>query len=282
MLALALSGVACVAALPAWAAATHDVQTPSVAEIIRRSVLTNTADWKAQPQYAHQELDRKSKVDASGGVHPQGSKTYEVVMLEGSPYYRLVGMNNEPLSPAQAAQEQAKMQREISRRQSESTSERSSRIAKYQNGRAEEHLLMQQMTEAFNFKLVAEQTLEGTECYVLDATPRPDYHPPVERARVLTGMRGRLWIDKNGYHWVKVQAQVISPVNFGLFIAQVKPGTEFELQQAPVGSIWLPKCFTESVNASVLGLVGYHTREEEHYSDYRLNQLTASSRTAAP
>lgn len=266
---------------PAFAAGANELQTPSVAEIIRRSVTANTADWKSQPQYAFQEFDRKSKVDSSGDVHTQQTKTYEVMMIEGSPYYHLIAIDKEPLNRDQAAQENAKMQREIKKRQHESPRERQARIAKYQNGRAEEHLLMQQMTEAFNFKLVGEETLEGAECYVLDATPKPDYHPPVERARVLTGMRGRLWIDKSGYHWVKVQAEVISSVSFALFIAQVKPGTKFELEQAPVGNVWLPKSFTESVNASVLGLVGYHTREEEHYSDYRLNQLTASTKSGA-
>jgi hypothetical protein len=203
-------------------------------------------------------------------------------MIEGSPYNRVIAINNEPLRGVQAAQENAKLQREILRRQSESASERRARLTKYQNNRAEEHLLMQQMVEAFNFKLVGEQTLEGAECYVLDAYPRSDYQPPVERARVLTGMRGRLWIDKAEYHWVKVQADVISPVEFGLFLAQVKPGTKFELEQAPVGGVWLPKCFTESVNASVLGIYGYRSREEEHYSDYHLNQLRAASTIAAP
>jgi hypothetical protein len=263
-------------------AAGHDTSSPSVAEIVRRSVITNTNDWKSQPQFAFQEFDLKSKVDSSGSVHPQQSKSYEVLMIEGSPYNRLVGINNEPLSPAQAAQENAKLERETLQRQHETPEERRARIAKYQNGRAEEHLLMQQMTEAFEFKLVGEETLEGAECYVLDAVPRPDYQPPVERARVLTGMRGRLWIDKSEYHWVKVQAEVISPVEFGLFLAQVKPGTKFELDQAPVGNVWLPKCFTESVNASVLGLYGYRTKEEEHFSDYHLNQLSAGSRTVAP
>jgi hypothetical protein len=250
-----------------------------VAEIIRRSVQTNTADWKAQPQYAHQEFDLKSKVDSNGQEHPQQSKTFEVMMIEGSPYNRLIAINNEPLSREQAAQENAKLQKEMLRREHESASDRQTRVSKYRNGRAEEHLLMQQMTEAFNFKLVGEQNVEGADCYVLDASPKPDYHPPVERARVLTGMRGRLWIEKSEYHWVKVQAEVISQVQFGLFLAQVKPGTKFELQQAPVGNIWLPKCFTESVNASVLGLYGYRTKEEEHYSDYHLNQLSAGAAT---
>ncbi len=258
--------------------ANHDVSNPSTTEIIRRSVAANTADWKAQPQYAYQELDLKGKVDSSGKVQPQSSRTYEVVMIEGSPYNRLIAIDNEPLSRARAAQENAKLQREILRRQQETPADRRTRIGKYQNGRAEEHLLMQQMVEAFNFRLVGEEMVEGAECYVLDALPRPDYHPPVERAKVLTGMRGRLWIDKSGFHWAKVEAEVFSPVQFGLFIAQVKPGTKFQLNQAPVAGVWLPKCFTQSVNASVLGLYGYRTREEEHYSDYHLNQLSAGSK----
>lgn len=270
-------------AAPAVSAGSSNLRaTPSVAEIISRSIATNTADWKAQPDYAYQEFDLKSKVDSNGKVQPQQSKTYEVMMIEGSPYNRLVAIDNEPLSRAQAAQETTKLQREMLRRQHETAADRQARVAKYTNRRAEEHTLMQQMTEAFNFKLVGEETLEGAECYVLDAFPRPDYHPPVERALVLTGMRGRLWIDKSQYHWVKVQAEVISPVAFGLFVAQVKPGTKFELDQAPVGGVWLPKCFTESVNASVLGLYGYRSKDEEHYSDYHLNQLSAGSRIAAP
>jgi hypothetical protein len=262
--------------------AAHDTPNLPITEIVRRSVAVNTSDWQAQPQYGYREFDLKSKVDAGGTVHPQQSKSYEVMMIDGSPYHRLIAINNEPLTPALAAQEQFKLQREMLTRQHETAEERTARIAKYQNNRAEEHTLMQQMTEAFQFKLVGEETQEGTECYVLDAYPRADYQPPLERAKVLKGMRGRLWIDKTDYHWVKVQAEVISPVEFGLFVAQVKPGTRFELSQAPVGNVWLPKSFTESVNASVLGLYGYRTKEEEHFSAYHSNQLSASTRTVAP
>jgi hypothetical protein len=63
---------------------------------------------------------------------------------------------------------------------------------------------------------------------------------------------------------------VINPVQFGFFIAQVKPGTRFELEQSPVGGVWLPKRFTESVNASLFGIYGMRSRQEEVYSDYRL------------
>ncbi len=259
--------------LPSLSAQPSDLS--SSAEIVHKSIAVNTADWKAQPDYAYRELDMKSKIDLSGTTRTEASRTYEVTMIEGSPYDRLIAIRNEPLSRAKEQQERTKLNNEIQRRQAESGRERQARTEKYQNERSEEHMLMQQMVAAFTFRIAGEQRIEATDCYVLDAIPNPDYRPAVERARVLTGMKGRLWIDKARYHWVKVQAEVTSPVAFGLFIAKVKPGTSFELQQAPVGDVWLPKCFLETVNATVLGFYGMRSREEEHYSDYHQNMLNA-------
>ena len=267
LLALLPVSSACFAAQPAPA--------PDAAEIIRRSAVVNTSDWKAQPNFSFREDDTKSKIDSNGRVRIEQSKAFEVMMIEGTPYYRLIAIDNEPLTRAQQQQEQQKLNAEIARRQNESPRDRQARLTKYRNTRAEEHMLMQEMLAAFTFQLVRQERVDGTDCYVLDALPNPDYRPSFERCKVLTGMKGRLWIDNAHYHWVKVRAQVISPVEFGLFIAKVKPGTSFELDQAPVGDIWLPKCFTETVNATVLGFYGMRTRNEEHYSSYHQTMLAA-------
>ena len=89
-----------------------------------------------------------------------------------------------------------------------------------------------------------------------------------------------MWIDKQAYHWVKVQADVIEPVTFGFFLAKVNPGTRFELDQSPLGNVWLPRHFIQSVNASVLGLYGIRDQDEFFYSNYRENnsQLKIHSR----
>jgi hypothetical protein len=241
-----------------------------VSSIVRQSVAANTADWKAQPLYSHVERETKNKFDSDGQVKSSQAKTFQVTMIKGSPYYRLLELDNEPLTPARKQQEQDKLNREIYRRQNESSEQRQARLAKYQNDRSEEHLLMQQMVDAFTFKLSREEHVEGVDCYLLDAVPNADYRPPVEKARVLLGMKGHLWVDKAGYHWVKVEAEVTKPVQFGFFIAQVKSGTRFELEQAPVGGVWLPKRFVENVNASIFGIYGMRSRQEEIYSDYRL------------
>ena len=53
---------------------------PDVRLIIQRSIEATKADWSADPQYSYEETDRE-----------QGkSKTYEVRMIEGSPYRVLV------------------------------------------------------------------------------------------------------------------------------------------------------------------------------------------------
>jgi len=96
---------------------------------------------------------------------------------------------------------------------------------------------MQQLTEAFDFTLAGEERMGNHRVYVLDATPRAGYKPPNTETEVLTGMQGKLWIDKKTYQWVKVEAEVIHPVSIAGFLAKVEPGTRFELEKMPVGNL---------------------------------------------
>jgi hypothetical protein len=235
--------------------------------IIHRSVQANNADWKAQTGYSFRRSD-------IAGAERQ---TFEVTMLDGSPYERLLALNDKPIAPDRQRQEQAKLERETHVRQNQTPRQRRARIAKYEDDRADENFLMRQMVSAFTFHLAGQEEIAGVECYVLKATPNLAYHPPVEKARALTGMQGRMWIDKVHYHWVKIQAQVTRPVAFGLLLARVKPGTRFELEQTQVGDVWLPRKFIQSVNASVLGFYSIQSQDETYWSDYRQDALNASN-----
>jgi hypothetical protein len=83
-------------------------------------------------------------------------------------------------------------------------------------------------------------------------------------------MKGKLWIDKATYQWVRVQAEVVKPVSFYGFLAKVGPGTEFYLEQEPVANgIWLPKVFDVRVRATALGFVSENSAENDSYRDYQ-------------
>ena len=230
-------------------------------EIIQRSVEANDADWKAGPQFDHFERDQQ----AHGG-----SKTYQVLMIMGSPYERLVAVNGAPLSPEQQAEEQQKLDAAITQRRNESEGERAERIAEYEKDRRRDHLLMEQLTEAFDFTLTGEQKLDGHDVYVLKATPRVDYQPPNMECQALRGMQGELWIDKETFQWVKVEAQVVRPVSIEGFLARVEPGTRFELEKMPVeDGIWLPKHFAMKSQARVLFFFRRTSQDDETYYGYR-------------
>jgi hypothetical protein len=231
-----------------------------VATIIKRSVEVSNADWQSAPQYDYFERDRQQD---------GGTKTYEVMMILGSDYQRLVAVNGKPLTAEEQAREQRKLERVIARRKSEPEEQRAQRIAKYEKDRKQDHLLMEQLTVAFDFKLLGEQKLGPHDVYVLRATPRPGYQPPNIETKVLTGMQGKLWIDKPTCQWVKVEAEVVHPVSIAGFLAQVQPGTRFELEKMPVveGS-WLPKHFSMKARAKVLFFFSNKSQADETYFGY--------------
>jgi hypothetical protein len=235
-------------------------EQPDVATILRQSVQVTEEDWRATPEYNYFERDRK---DGS-------TRTYHVMMIEGSPYEELVAIDGKRLRSADQEEQQRNLQQAISERRSESASDRAQRIAKYEQERKRDHLLMEQLIRAFNFRLFGQRHLDGYAVYLLQATPRPGYQPPNIDSDVLTGMQGKLWIDKGTYQWVKVEATVVHPVSIAGFLAQVQPGTRFELEKMPVADgIWLPRHFAEKSNARILFLFRHHTQEDETYFDYQ-------------
>ncbi|MGE5567812.1 MAG: hypothetical protein ACM3S5_02140 [Rhodospirillales bacterium] len=203
---------------------------------------------------------------SSGSV----SKTYEVSMMLGSPYRRLVAIGGRPLPEDEQRREAQKMEEELAARKRESPEERQKRISKFLKQKREENLLLSEMARAFQFRLLGTQELRGHEVYVFDAEPDPDYKPVNSKAAVLTGMRGRLWIDVDSLRWVRVEAQVDRPVYFEGFLARIDPGTKFVLEKEPVeDDVWLPSRFEMQVNAKILGLISHNRSEQESYWRYR-------------
>lgn len=242
-----------------------------VATIVQRSVEANNRDWDADPQFAYTEQDLDAK-----GIR----KTYDVTNVLGSPYERLIAINGKSLSESQNAGQQRKYDEMLSQRKSESSEKRAQRIGKFEAERRRNHAMLDELTRAFDFHLQGEHQISGYSVYLLNATPRRGYKPPNRDTQVLTGMEGRLWIDKKTFQWVRVEAHVIHPVTIEGFLAQVQPGTRFEVEKAPVeGDIWLVKHYSMRASAKVLFLVSHHAEEDDIYTDYH-RQASAPSDTA--
>jgi hypothetical protein len=247
-------------------------------EIMRHSVQKGAADWDVVSTYSYLETDSNQKLDAEGHARQETRKTFEVQLIDGSPYNKLVALDGKPLSADDERKERIKLKNVVAERARESREARAKRIAKFHQDRQADGSLMKEMMDAFDFTLKGEDKLNGHDVYVVEAKPRPGYHPTSQKTKVLMAMRGRLWIEKQGYHWVRAEAEVTQPVTVGL-IANVGVGTRFELYQEPAeDGRWLPKRFVEQANVTFLGLKHYRVHMEEIYTDYRRADLEARLR----
>src|SRR5258708_35576987 len=118
-------------------------QQPDAQEIVRRSVAAQTADWKAAPNYSFVERDTVAKHGAPT------SKTYEVLMIEGSQYYKLIAVGGSRLLSGEQAGEDRKVQQEIQRRKRESPGARASRVAEYEWYRQQAPAMQFEMNTVF-------------------------------------------------------------------------------------------------------------------------------------
>jgi hypothetical protein len=234
-------------------------------EIMAHSVKLADANWSEAPNYSYV----RSEANSEGGAQPT-RKTYEVLMIEGSPYLKMIAEEGRELSPLAVREEEQKYQREIEKRRRESPRERQKRIAKFAEERDRDHAFLSEIPVAFVFRMLNQPPPEKDAVWLLEGTPKPGYTPSTREGKVLAGMNVKFWIDKATCQWLRIEAEVQHPVSiYGLF-AKVGPGTKFTLEQAPVAAgIWLPKHFTVHVDATALGIFKKDSVQDETYSNYR-------------
>ena len=98
-------------------------------EIIRRSVELDLKNAELSRSYTFLQRQETRELDGSGKTKKRDVKTFDVTLLEGSPYRRLVARNDQPLPPKEQQQEEEKLQRSIEQRRGEMPEQKERRIA---------------------------------------------------------------------------------------------------------------------------------------------------------
>src|SRR6266853_1257051 len=143
----------------------HLCRAAYLGEIVQRATAALNSDWASDPLYACIERDEVQKGDKLT------SKTFEVIIIDGSEYHLPLAVDDQPLSPDRQKAELIKLQNEVRRRQSESPSARRARISAWKKKRDENGELLLDFPTALTFQLVGEETKNGHPAYVLSATP---------------------------------------------------------------------------------------------------------------
>lgn len=230
------------------------------------------ADFDAAPEFGYCERVRDD----------DGTKTYEVILLDGSPFKRLVRVDDRPLAADAAGKERQRFEDAKTKRADESPDDAAERIADYKRDFERAHRILEQMPRAFQYTLQGMQKTGAYTAYVLGAVPKRNYDPPSTEAEVLTGMRGQFWIDTKSYQMIRAVARVLKPVTIEGFLATVQPGTEFEFEQKRVEpELWLPTHLQIRSYSRILLFFRHHIHEDRTFFNYRRESSPANAGACA-
>ncbi len=209
--------------------------------IVLRSAGRDQNDLEARRNYAFLTHTEQRDLDASGKVKKTESRTHEVMILYGRPYRRLIAQNGKPLPPDEDRKEREKMDKEVARRQKESARQGGTNAPEESEGVRQQRAIQREVADAFDFRLLGEEEVDGYATWVIRAEPRPGYRPRSRETRMLPNFRARIWITKDEYRWVKVDAEVVRRISMGWVMARLNPGTTIGFEQRRVhGEVWMP------------------------------------------
>jgi len=239
-------------------------------ELVRQAVKRIDHNLEVARNYTFLERVETHELNGDGQIKDRKIRQYDVTLLEGSPYRRLVGKDDHPLSPDEVRKEQKKLEDSIDERRKESPAQHDRRIADWEKRRQREREPLNEIAEAFDFRMVGEELLGDRQVWVIDANPRPGYRPRSSLAKLFPKLRGRLWIDKTDHQWIKTEGEVTGTISFGLFLARLNKGARLNFEMTRVNEeVWLPKRIEASGSARLALLKSYHIESAVTYSNYR-------------
>ena len=209
-------------------------------------------NYLKQKDLTHIERQKIEHLDGDGKLKKTEIVTKEILILYGDRMERVIERDDKPLSPEEKRKEDEKFDKEVGKLQKESEEQRQKRIAKYEEQSKKEREFVQEVANAFNFKLESEEMVNGRPAYVVTGEPRKDYHPSTREGKILAKTRGKMWIDIASTHWVKLDVEFTDTVSFGWVLARVRPGTRVSIEQHLFrDDVWVPNDVKFKLDARV-------------------------------
>lgn len=225
---------------------------------------------KKQRDYTYVERTEEHRLDGKGNVKSTETRTHEIMIVYNEPIERLVEKDDKPLSEKDAAKEEKRIEEIIDKRKNESEKDRDKRLKQEEKDREESRQFVAEVADAYNFRFVGMENIDGRDTYAIDAEPRPGFQPHMKGAQYLPKFRFRVWIDKDEKQWVKLDALAIDTVSFGGFLARFHKGCRLVIEERRVNNeVWLPEHMAVKVDVRMALLKNFNVEQDVTYKDYK-------------
>jgi hypothetical protein len=199
---------------PAW-----QLAQSNPAELMRQAFsneLANSYGHRSPVRYRLRKVNAKSDT------------TKIIVETTDGGVARLTAVGGQPLSPLQTQQEIDRLQTLLSDPSLEVHRQKS------EMGDAERvQKMMRLLPTAFLYQSAGSAEAADGRMIRLTFEPNPKFSPPDFESRLLTGIRGEIWIAPEDLRVVRVQGRVFRPVDFGWgVLGSLYPGATIQIDQS--------------------------------------------------
>jgi hypothetical protein len=138
---------------------------------------------------------------------------------------------------------------------------------------------VQEIPDAFDFRLAGEEMVRSRPVYVIEAIPHPGYQPVDRYSKLFTQVKARLWIDKADFRWVRIEAELLDTMSFGWILLRIHSGSRVVLtQMRQADGAWLPERTWYRVSLRVGLVKSSRVESETLYGRYVLEEAQEERR----
>ena len=250
--------------------ASGEISQAQFRELLRYAQDREVENEKRLRDYTYVQREEEHKLDGSGRVKKVEIRTSEVLEVYGEQVERLIAKDDKPLSDKEAKKEEEKIQKVIDKRKNESESDRRKRLEREEKERQEDRKFVLEIADAFNFRLVGSEVLDGRDTWVIEAEPRAGYQPKERATRLLSKFKGRVWIDKVEGQWVRLDITAIDTVSIGWFLARIHKGAHIVAEQTKINDeVWLPKHVAVQIDVRLALVKNFNEDVDETFRGYK-------------
>ena len=210
-------------------------------EIFRRSIERDRVNRALLQQYTYIEKNVLKEYNKDSTVKSAKATTRDISIIYDHRYARVIEREGKPLSEKEQQKEKERLEKLTAKWQRETAEERQKRLAEREKNREKSEAFLREIPDAYDLRLVGEEKVSGHDTWVIQGEPHPGYQPKTREARFLAKVHGKVWIDKAEYQWVRIDAESLDTISFGLVLFRLSKGSRMEFEATRVNDeIWLP------------------------------------------
>ncbi|NDJ14935.1 MAG: hypothetical protein EBY17_27725 [Acidobacteriia bacterium] len=243
-----------------FAAVSFPQQTPTAQRLIERAVEIHKAE--ANVKFTWREEQEQVHSDGKGGWQPVFKRSFDVIMLQGDTYKKLVLLDGKPLN----AKTQKKVDADLAKTREERKKQQKSSVLRKRLSVGD----TEQLLKLFDNKLAGEEVVEGRATWKVESEPKVGITAVTPAEKSAMSSRRTTWFDKEAGVPVK-RIDLTIRVNDGF-----QPGTEVAMTYAPLREQWLMTSLIARFDVKFAKVVRVRGEDRHQMLDYKRFEVESS------